>query len=192
MRMNYKFALIVAVTSIFGIAIAYAALSTSLTVTANKVTQNALSWNVGFVTGTVTATAGGTSSTGRTCGSATVAATSVTVADTTLSKPDDSCLYKLQVTNAGGIAASLGSVTPTKPTSTTCGTASGGTMVCGNITYKLTTDASSSTVVSSSNFSLAAGATKDLYLLVKYTGTSVNSSAVTQSAGKFTLVFNQA
>ena len=192
MKVNYKFALLIAITSVFGIAIAYAALSTSLTITANKITQSALSWNVGFVAGTVNATAGGTSSTGRTCGAATVTANSVTLADTTLSKPDDSCLYKLQVKNSGGIAASLGSVTPTKPSSTTCGTASGGNMVCGNITYKLTTDSSSSTVVTSSNFSLAAGATKDLYLLVKYTGTTLNGSAVTQSAGKFTLVFNQA
>lgn len=191
MKTNYKFVLLIAITSVLGIAIAYAALSTTLTITTNKITQNALTWNVGFVTGTITPTAGGTSGTGRTCGSATVTASAVTVADTTLSKPDDSCTYKLQVKNNGGIAATLGTITPTKPTSTTCATASGGTMVCGNITYKLTTDSAGSTVVTSSNFSVAAGATKDLYLLVKYTGTTLNGSAVTQSAGKFTLTFNQ-
>ena len=192
MKKSYKILLLVSVTCILGISIAYAALSTSLTITTNKVTQNALTWNVGFVTGTITATAGGTSATGRTCGSATVTATAVTIADTTLSKPDDSCLYKLQVKNSGGIAANLGSITPNKPSSITCETATGGTMVCGNITYKLTTDSSGSTIVTTSNFSVVAGETKDLYLHVKYTGSSVNSSAVTQSSGKFTLTFNQA
>ena len=64
--------------------------------------------------------------------------------------------------------------------------------MCGNITYKLTTNAAGSTVISSSNFSVAAGATKDLYLVVRYTGTSLASSAVTQSGASFSLPFNQA
>lgn len=190
---NLKVALFAAILSVVGISVAYAALSTTLTVTVNKVTQNKLTWSVAFVDGTLTATTTeGTSATGRTCGTVTTSGVTATLSDTTLSKPGDGCIYKLQVKNSGGINAQLGTVTPTKPTSTTCGTASGGNMVCGNITYKLTTNAAGSTVISSSNFSVAAGATKDLYLVVRYTGTSLASSAVTQSGASFSLPFNQA
>ena len=33
--------------------------------------------------------------------------------------------------------------------------------------------------------------TKDFYLVIRYSGTALNSSAVTQSAGKFTFTFGQ-
>ena len=187
-----KVVLLAAVVSLFSVTVAYAALSTSLTITFNKVTQNALTWNVAFVTGTLTATKEGTSDTGRTCGSATVTASAITVAETTLSKPGDGCVYKFQVKNSGGIAAKLGTITPTKPTSTTCGTASGGNMVCGNITYKITTNSAGTTVATSSNTTVAIGATKDLYLVVRYNADTPAASAVTQTGAKFTMPFEQA
>ena len=189
---NLKLLALFAVIVLLGVGIAYAALSTTLTVTFGKVTQNALTWKVGFTGTSATGTRTGTSATGASCGAATNTESAVTVADTTLSKPEDGCIYKLQVKNSGGIAAKLGTVTPTKPSSTTCGTASGANMVCGNITYKLTTDSAGSTVISSSNFTVGAGATKDLYLVVRYTGTSLASSAITQSGASFSLPFNQA
>lgn len=184
--------LMAAVASLFAVSVAFAAMSTTLNITFGKVTQNALTWNVAFTTGTVTATAAGTSGTGRSCGTATVAATAVTVADTTLSKPGDKCTWKLNVKNTGGIAAKVGTITPTKPTSTTCGTATAGKMVCGNITYLLTTDAAGSTQLTTSNFTVSANSNKDMYLVANYTGTGLNSSAVTQSAAKFSIKFDQA
>ena len=188
--------LIAAFILVAGIGIAYAALSTTLTITMNKVTQNALTWNVAFTTGTVTGTAAGTSGTGRSCGNATVTANSVTVADTTLSKPGDKCTYALTIKNTGGIAASLGSITGTAPTSTTCNitnasTSAGASMVCGNLTYKIGTDASGTALKTGTTIAASTG-TQAVYLIVEYTGTSLNSSAVTQSAGKFTFVYNQA
>ena len=190
-RKKYYIPLLIVTISLFGIAIAYAALSQNLNVTVAKVTQNALSWDVALVAGTVNATVEGTSDTGRSCGTATVTATSISVANTTLSKPEDGCVYKFQVKNNGGINAKLNSITPTKPTSTTCTTASGGNMVCGNITYKVTTDATGNTLVTTSNASITAGATNDLYLVVRYTGSNVNSTEVSQSSAKFTLVYGQ-
>ena len=184
--------LMAAVASLFAVSVAFAAMSTTLNITFGKVTQNALTWNVAFTTGTVTATAAGTSGTGRSCGTATVAATAVTVADTTLSKPGDKCTWKLNVKNTGGIAAKVGTITPTKPTSITCGTASAGKMVCGNITYILTTDANGTTQLTTSNFTVNASSNKDMYLVANYTGTGLNSAAVTQSAAKFSLKFDQA
>ena len=119
-----------------GVTVAYAALSQVLNITISKVTQQGIEggWNVAFETGSVTATVGGTSSQGRSCGTATVTTDTVTVGDTQLSKPDDSCTYELTVKNTGGIDATLATITPNAPTSISC-TNSGASMVCGNITY---------------------------------------------------------
>jgi len=178
------------VVLILGIIVAYAALSTTLNLKFTGVTQNALTWDVGFTGTSASGTAAGTSATGRTCGAATITATSVSVAATTLSKPGDKCTYALNIKNSGGLAAKLSAITPTKPGSTTCATASGGNMVCGNITYKLTTDSAGSTVLTSQT--LAAGAALPVYLVVSYTGTTLNSTAVTQSNATFSLAFAQA
>ena len=190
---SLRIALIAVILGVVGITVAYAALSTSLNVTVSKVTQNALTWNVGFTGTSASASVAGTSSTGRTCGTASITASTVTVADTTLSKPDDSCTYTLTIKNSGTIPAKLTSITPTKPTGTsvTCGTASGATMVCGNITYKLTSDAAGTTALPT-NTTLNSNATQTVYLVVKYTGTTLNSSEVTQSNAKFALKYDQA
>lgn len=176
---------------VLGVGVAYAALSTTLTVTFGKVTQNAITWNVGFQGTSATGTSSGTSSTGLSCGSATITASAVTVADTTLSKPGDKCTWTLTIKNSGTVAANLGSITPTAPSSVSC-TNSGASMVCGNITYKLTTNSGGSTLLTTSAGNLTAGSSLTVYLVAEYTGTTVNSSAVTQTGGKFTLVYNQA
>ena len=136
--------LIVAVLLV-GVTVAYAALSATLNVTVNKVTQNAGSFSVVFNnTGSSVAatTVGGTSATGRSCGTATITASSVTISDTQLSKPDDSCQYTLVLKNTGTITAKLVSITPTNPSGTTCSTSSGARMICGasgkEITYTIT------------------------------------------------------
>ena len=175
---------------ILGTGIAYAALSTTLTITANKITQNSLSWNVGFTGTSATGTAGGTSATGRSCGAATITSTAVTIADTTLSKPDDSCTYQLTIKNNGTIAAKLQTITPTAPSGVTCNPISGGSMVCGNITYTLASN-TTGTVLSTGS-TLAANGTLKVYLIAKYTGTTLNSSAVTQTGAQFSILYNQA
>ena len=189
-NLNLKVVLVAVVITLLGIAVAYAAMSTSLNVTTNNITLTNLSWNVGFQGNSATPSVGGTSDAGRSCGSATITSSTVTVSNTTLSKPDDSCTYELTISNSGTIPAKLGSITPTKPTSTVCETATNGLMVCGNITYTLASDTtgtelSTNTVINPSN-------TMTVYLIVKYTGTTLNSSSVTQAGGKFSLVFNQA
>ncbi len=195
-RRNLQIILVGAVLMIVGISVAFAAMSTALNITTNSVVQQTNTWNIGFVTGTVTGTPGGTTSTtGRSCGNATVTATSVSVAATNLSKPDDSCTYTLQIKNNGTIAGTLATITPQNPTGTnvTCGTSSGATMVCGNITYKLTTDSGGATALNTTtNATLNASATRTIYLVVKFTGTAPVSTQITQSGAKFTLTYNQA
>lgn len=188
---NLKFLLMVATIMIVGVGIAYAALSTTLNITFGSVTQSALSWNVGFQGNSATATAAGTSDTGRVCGVATITPSTVTVADTTLSKPGDKCTYALTVANSGTVGAVLASITPTAPTGITCSTATGGNLVCGNITYKLASDANGSTVLPT-NTNLAAGAIQNVYLVVSYNAEALQSTAVTHTGAKFTLTYNQA
>ena len=184
--------LVAVLISIIGVTVAYAALSTSLTITTGKVTQNAMTWNVAFDTTstTVAATAAGTSATGRTCGDATVGAQSVTIADTTLSKPGDACTWALTIKNTGDIVAALTSATGTVPSGITCGTNTTGKMVCGNITYTLSTDAAGSTLIATGS-TIASKSTQAVYLKAEYTGADVNATAVTQTGAKFTLLYGQ-
>lgn len=191
-RKNIYLSIVALVVAVIGLSVAYAALSTTLNISFGNVNQSAMTWNVGFQTGTVTGTASGTSATGRSCGSATVTADTVTVADTTLSKPGDTCTYALTIKNTGSIAANLATITPKAPTSVTCGTATGGKMVCGNITYKLTTDAAGNTILTTNKTLAASTGTLPVYLVVSYTGADVNATEVTQSSAAFTLIYNQA
>lgn len=189
-----KTLIIVAVIVLLGVGVAYAALSASLTITFNKVTQSALSWNVAFTGSTVTPTVAGTSDTGRLCGNATVTPTSVSVADTSVSKPGDKCTYELTVRNSGTVTAKLSSITPTAPTGTgvTCDTATNGNMVCGNISYKLATDAAGTTDLAL-NSTITPSTNQTIYLIISYVPTdTVDNTSVTQSNAKFTLSYNQA
>ncbi len=200
MRRNYIRVLLVALVMVISIGIAYAALSATLTVTTNKVTQNVYTWEH---TMSCTKTSDvGTSATGRTCGavtSSTNGTTAVTIGDTTLSKPEDGCVYKCTISNTGTIGSKITGISPTAPTSTTCtvttaSTSATANMVCGNITYGIYASASvSGTTITTTNLTvptagiaLAAGGTKDVYLVVRYSGTTLNTAAVTQSNGKFT------
>ena len=187
-QQNNKTILIVTLlcAALFGLSIAYAALSATLTITMGKVTQNALSWNVGFETGTVT----GTKTGGATCGQATATADTVTVANTTLQTLHDKCVYKLKIKNTGSVAAQLSSITAKSPASTTCNTSTTSQMVCGNITYKLTTDAAGSSLLGTGGTLAATSGTLDVYLSAEYTGTETGSASE-QNNGGFTLVYSQ-
>ena len=187
-QQNNKTILIVTIlcAALFGLSIAYAALSATLTITMGKVTQNALSWNVGFETGTVT----GTKTGGAPCGQATATADTVTVANTTLQTLHDKCVYKLKIKNTGSVAAQLSSITAKSPSSVTCNTSTTSQMVCGNITYKLTTDAAGSSLLGTGGTLAATSGTLDVYLSAEYTGTETGSASE-QNNGGFTLVYSQ-
>ncbi len=187
-QQNNKSIIIVTIlcAALFGISIAYAALSATLTITMGKVTQNALTWNVGFETGTVN----GTKTGGATCGQATATSDSVTVANTTLATLHDKCVYKLKVKNTGSVAAQLSAISAKTPSSVTCNTTTTSQMVCGNITYKLTTDAAGSTLLGTGGTLAASSGTLDVYLSAEYTGTETGASSE-QNNGGFTLTYSQ-
>ena len=182
--------LAIVLVAVVVLGVAYAAMSKVLTITSGKVTQSALSWNVAFDTAstTVNATAGGTSATGRTCGAATVSASTLTFADTTLSKPGDTCTWSFTIKNTGSIAAKVSGFAYTKPVSS-C-TTSGATMTCGKLTYKITTNGSTELA---QNSTIAAGGTQAIKVVASYNDNSnLLGSAATYSGTQIKITYTQA
>ena len=177
--------------STVALTIAFASLSENLFINFANVTQSVESWNVGFVAGDITGSASGSSETGLSCGTASVNATSVSVADTTISKPGDKCVYELTIQNTGTIDATLASITNSAPSSVTCtSTDNVPSMECGNITYKLTTDAAGESLFAT-NTTLEHNKTQKVYLTAAFTGTNIAATATTQTGARFTLLYNQ-
>ena len=193
--------------SVIALSVAFAALSNTLTINFGNVTQEQHSFGCRFettggaVNTTVAATTGGTSDTGRVCNPITISSDGsyITVRELELSKPDDSCQYDFRVKNTGTIGLRV-SATPTKPkqgstnTDVTCTHASGGNLVCGNLTYTLSysSGANYTTFPAAPNLLMDASDAKNVKLLIKYTGTSVNtSSAVVHRDAKYTVTCAQ-
>lgn len=182
-------------TALLGVTMAYALLSQQLNITMEQVTQNAMSWNVGFDTSTQVVPTK-TGSAGASCGTANVTATDVSITGATvLLAPGDKCTYHLKVKNTGSIDAALASITPTAPTSTDTNmncTASGASIVCDNISYLLTTDAAGTSPLTNGLVLANTTGTLDVYLVASYTGESETASDQVQTSARFQLVYNQA
>lgn len=187
------FVIFILMIATLALSIAFSSLSTLLNINYGDVNQSAQTWDVGFDTSgsPLAASSTGTSAAGRICGAATITKDSVSVADTQLSKPGDTCTWSLTIQNLGTIDAKLNSVTPIIGENS-C-TISGSSMECGNITYKLATDQAGTTLLSSKiNSTLAkTNGTKDVYLIATYSSNSIGGSSNTQSGIGFTILYNQ-
>jgi hypothetical protein len=175
--------------ALFGIAVAYAALGTTLDITFDALQQEGLAWSVGFEPGTYTAIATGSS--GMSCGEAITTLQTTTVAHTVLNTPRDKCIYGLRIKNTGSVAAKLETITSKTPISVGCDTTTTSRMVCGNITYKLTTDVTGQNLLMENNILIAINGTLDIFLTVEYTGESAGAANVSQANGGFTLNYTQ-
>ena len=150
-RQKLSVTLVALLVTVVGLSIAYAALSQTLNITVNKVTENAITFGASWGS-TCTLTTGGTSDTGRSCGAASGSGANLTIADTTLSKPGDSCTYQCTINNTNDITVAFSSVTPTAPTASagSC-SVSGTTITCKNasstdvLTYKIGKNSTCST-----------------------------------------------
>ena len=195
-RRNYNILFItigILIAFVVGLTVAYAALSTTLNIQFGNLTQSALTWDVGFNTGSI---AGVTTNANVTCGSATATKTTISGIKVKLTKSGDKCSYTFQIRNNGTLGASITSITPKKPSSTTCSTASGSTMVCGNITYKLRYDSATSSTQPAVGNVLAAksgstATTRNVVLTAEYSGTTSSTSDFSQSGFGFTIVYGQ-
>lgn len=173
---------------VLALSIAFAALATNLNISFGNVTQNALTWNVGFKGSSVTPIQEGTSNTGLSCGGATVTPSTVTIADSTLSKPNDKCTYALTIENTGDVSANLSAITMSQPTNMSCVIKDEATMECGNITIKLKTE---SGVDFTSGVTIEPKEEYELSLIIEYTGTELNSTETTISSSKVTFAYTQ-
>lgn len=176
------------------ISIAYAALSATLTMTTNKITQSAMTWDIGFQTGTITGVATSANPIAS-CGTATATSTTISGISLTLAGVGDKCSYTFKIKNNGTIAGKISNIVITKPTDTVC-TINGSTMVCGDITYKLHYDTADSTSLVSVNDTIAAksGSTateKTVVLTVEHTGTTASEDDYYQSGFAYKLVYSQ-
>lgn len=192
-RKNLTITISILIIFIIGLSVIYAALSTNLKVTASNVTQNIASWNVGFVAGTVNATEQGTSATGRSCGTATVTANSVSVSDSTLTKPGDVCYWPVTVKNSGSINAKVGSINTTMPSGISCTGANTGQLVCGNITYWLWVPQQNSVAAHTLavNETLASGASMIIQVWAEYRGTALSSTTVKHTGLSYSVSWSQ-
>lgn len=182
--------------------VGYAIMSTALNIQfgsgTNALTLKKEAWNVSLMTsGNNNGTASGSADTvGRSCGSLTVTANTITVGDTTLSKPGDKCLWTFKVKNSGTIDASLQSVSNIGPDGITCSEVSTlyTKMVCGNIAYRILTSSSDENSALKSGIDssdVLPGEEKTYYIMAKYVGTNLNSSPVTHSGVSFKLNYVQ-
>ena len=174
--------------ALLGLAVAYAALSAALNVTFGKVSQNSLIWSVGFESGSISGTKTGSNDT--VCGTATATASTVSLNDTVLAMINDKCVYKLKIKNTGTVGAYLSLIAAKTPTSITCTNSTTSKMICGNITYKLTTDEAGESLLTTGNTLIASTGSLDVYFTAEYTGTEPNSGNE-QSGGGFTVNYSQ-
>lgn len=186
--------LVVTLLVLVGISVGYAALSSTLTIQGNTLTQSAQTWNIGFTGTTATAIVGGGDE-GRACANATVSSTSVSVTSISLSKPGDYCKYALTIKNNGTIAGVVYSITPNIDGSTSCTktnatTSASAKMVCGNITYELSGNEAGTTAFPTGT-TLNASGTKQVYLIASYTGTNPATSTIQHTNPRFSIVYNQ-
>lgn len=171
--------------------IAYAALSTTLNVNFGDVTQTAQSWDVSFETNSsITASVAGLGPSGRSCGTASASGQTVTVSNTTLSKPGDRCRWTLKILNNGSINAKLSTISQVAPTGVSCTENTKASMICGNITYKITTDSSGNNLIAV-NKTINANSNLNVYLFAYYSGADIHTGDIVQSNASFSLVFSQ-
>lgn len=180
---------------LLSISIAYAALSRTLNVTTNKITQQGLTWNIGFKTGTVTCAVVTDNSGATSCGTATATSNTISGISTSLSGVGDKCSCTFSILNNGTLAGKISAINITSPTGESC-TKTGSTMVCGNITYKLHYDTASSTSLVTENDIITAktGSTateKVVVLTMEYSGSTASEVDFSQSGFQYNLVFTQ-
>ena len=168
------------------ISVAFAALSTTLNINVGQVNQNPIYWDVGFV-GDYELSEEGTSSTGRVCGSPTITDKSATFSNITLSKPEDACIYDIDVISHSDYTAYLANVDiicPSGVTGSSNNTIGDGTGMatftqqCGKITYSI-----------NGPDKLEANDWIPYRVIVSYNSSSLTSQQTTQSGAKIIVEF---
>ena len=179
--------LVVLIVAICGLSIAYALLSTTLSISGST-NVSAASWKIKFSNLT------GSSTGGASYTLPTFSDTSLSDYEIILTKPGDSVTFSFDIVNDGSIGAAITSFVKNTPTCSGVAGSSTATedapLVCNNITYSFTyTDG---TVVGL-NDTLAAGETKSVKLSLTYNSnaSSLPSNDVAISNLDITIIYGQ-
>lgn len=180
------------IVAIVGLTVAYAAMSSTLTISGNA-TMKTASWNVAFdpTINSVVASGYNNNTAGIVCGTAKVDATTITNISAAFSKPGDTCTYKFKIKNTGTIDARLSSIITNPPSGIVCNGSNTNAMECGNITYKLTYDTATGGNLTVGDSLVKTSGEEIVILTISYTGEQLNSAEVVHSDASFVLTYEQ-
>ena len=181
--------LIVLLVSVFGLGIAYALLSTTLTISGTT-SVSAATWDIHFNNLSASKTGDATYTLPKF-----TSATALTDYEIVLTKPGDSVTFTFDIVNAGTISSSISSLVKGTPScSGVAGSSTGttdGPIVCNNLSYTFTYN--DGTVVGVGD-TLNKGETKSVKLTLSYNGsaTQVPVNDVAISNLDITMIYSQA
>lgn len=181
--------LIVLLVSVFGLGIAYALLSTTLTISGTT-SVSAATWDIHFSNLNASSTGDATYTLPQF-----TSTTALTDYEIILTKPGDSVTFTFDIINAGTISSAISSLVKGTPScSGIAGSSTGttdGPIVCNNLSYTFTY--SDNTVVNVGD-TLNKGETKSVKLTLSYnsSATQVPANDVAISNLDITMIYSQA
>lgn len=181
--------LIVLLVSVFGLGIAYALLSTTLTISGTT-SVSAATWDIHFSNLNASSTGDATYTLPQF-----TSTTALTDYEIVLTKPGDSVTFTFDIINAGTISSAISSLVKGTPScSGIAGSSTGttdGPIVCNNLSYTFTY--SDNTVVNVGD-TLNKGETKSVKLTLSYnsSATQVPANDVAISNLDITMIYSQA
>lgn len=187
-RNSKRIAIIVLCVAVLGLTVAFAAMSTQLTI-GGTAKMDTARWSIKFANLNLESKTGNAS----VVKAPDLTDTHIGDYEVTLTKPGDSVVYTFDVVNSGDINAILGTFTKqATPTCTgvsaTSATADAG-IVCGNLTYSLTYTDTGAAVTEGDT--LDGGATKNMTLTISYDGNTLPKDDVTITGLDITMIYNQ-
>lgn len=191
-KKNITIALVALLISILSVGIAFAAMSSTLTINGSAA-FNPADWNVKFKSGTLqTSTVGAGEITGS---SPTLSATSISTYAVKLTKPGDAVRMTFIVENSGNLDAIIASLSKDAPVCTgTVGSskAADEALVCNNLVYTLTNGTVGGGTVATGQ-ALAKTTTQTMVLNIEYpiSMTAVPEDDVTITIPTITIVYEQ-
>ncbi len=201
-RKNYNVLFMVIGILVFGIvclSIAYAVLSSTLETKFGEITQESLTFDVGFkyYSNMVTEPLHPMLSNNLVeCNSISPKSkTTITGIKVKFNEPGNYCKYYIPIYNKGNIDAQITSITPKMPSGVSCSILNGGaTMVCGDITYKLGYTKNTNQPQIGDVIKKKSGSTdteETITLTIEYTGNSAYQSSFSQAGFGFSIVYGQ-
>ncbi len=193
-RKTKAVAIVALIVAVLGLTVAFAALSTTLTINGTA-EVNTATWDIHFENLSSAVTTGdATETTAPTIQVGANSKPNTKIGDfkVQLTKPGDSVTYTFDVKNTGTIDATLGTLTLGTPQCTSIAeptVENDATIVCDNLTYELTYTDGGAKVTQGD--ALNKGETKNLTLKLSFDGDQLPSDDVSIDGLDVTMIYNQ-